>query len=305
MVTHGTNWAPKLAPRVGAARLLQWGYFPDQPDAPEDLAHIDSWRDDRLASALQVYQETYKAELDGKAQLVHGRALKADGEIGPATEALLETPRCGVADRMARAEANWPAACRHDLTFAPLFERLAPLNPQDTIGALRDACAAWTVELELKITVDVSLGRNAHIWADKAALRGSTLAWSYLAQNSCAASLEQRYNTGVSWTRVFLQGVSCHELGHALGLGHLNDPRALMYPYARPEIFQPHELDIEAAIRVGYERRTGEPAPPVPKPPEPGQHRIEIVGSISELRINGRRIPLPPAAGGGDGTDWT
>lgn len=226
----------------------------------------------------------------------HGRPLIVDGQIGPVTQALLQEPRCGVADHVRGLEANWPTACREDLTFAPLFARLAPLSPEQTMSAFRAACASWGKDVQLQITLAQDLGQNAHIWARAAPLRGSTLAWSYLPQNSCAAHLEQRYNTAVNWSQTYLQGVGAHELGHAVGLQHSRDPRALMYPTARREIYLPHAVDIEAMLRLGYDRRTTDPEP---EPPTPG---VRVEGFI---RINSWRYELRPARANGGGTDWT
>jgi matrixin/Big-like domain-containing protein len=62
--------------------------------------------------------------------------------------------------------------------------------------------------------------------------------------------------------------VVLHELGHALGLGHMNNPNAVMYPYYR-KFDGLQALDIEA-IRQLYAARAAtvtEPAPPTPSAP--------------------------------------
>jgi hypothetical protein len=116
--------------------------------------------------------------------------------------------------------------------------------------------------------------------------------------NSCAVNLEQRVNILVRWTVRYLQAVMAHEDGHALGLQHINDPKALMYPYARPELWLPQEADIAALVRLGYERRDGQPPPPPPPPPgKVSVRQVEVTLS------DGRRQTLSATSGTG-GTQW-
>jgi len=73
-----------------------------------------------------------------------------------------------------------------------------------------------------------------------------------------------------------LFSVSLHELGHALGLGHSDNPAAVMYPYYHM-VTGLSALDI-ATVQTLYAARTAPPvspalppapAPPVPAPPTP------------------------------------
>ena len=60
--------------------------------------------------------------------------------------------------------------------------------------------------------------------------------------------------------RVDLFSVVLHELGHALGLGHADNPGAVMYPYYR-QVRGLSEIDINA-IRTLYAAADGEEPPP-------------------------------------------
>ena len=200
-------------------------------------------------------------------------------------------------------ESRWPDACKDKLTFARLFKLLNnSLDEAETDQSYDLATSAWTDELELLLTVDNSLGKGASIWADSGRLNGGVLAWSYLAQNSCAVHLEQRYNTAVQWSVRYLQAVACHELGHALGLGHLQTEAALMYPYARISVYEPQAPDINACLQLGYKKRTGTPPDP-PDPPDPPLG--DPVVRIETIHKSGRRSQfVPEGSDGGNGTDW-
>lgn len=63
-------------------------------------------------------------------------------------------------------------------------------------------------------------------------------------------------------SNVDLFSVSLHELGHALGLGHSDNPNAVMYPYYR-RVTQLNAEDI-AAIRELYSVATGSTSPGTP-----------------------------------------
>lgn len=305
-----TNWEPEISPPVAAVHLWQYGFFHSgEASEVHEAAKVTDWEAGDLADALEWFQGTYFDQLSAMAK-AEGQTFDADGAMDPYTERLLTMPRCGFPDTQEAVrsrygvdpqESRWPDACKDVLTFARLFDTLNDsLDMAGTNAAFELACADWSERLQLLLTIDNSQGKSAEIWADKGALSGGVLAWSYLAQNSCAVHLEQRYNTRVSWSQRYLRAVSCHELGHALGLGHLNSESALMYPYARVSIYEPQELDIKAAVALGYRERTT-PVPPGPGPtPEPE----DPIARLEAVFRSGKREVFLPAGSNGGGTDW-
>jgi len=235
--------------------LWTWGHVDKGTDA-EDPAII--------AAGVRSYQEFFKPHLDWFGRQEHGRAIVADGEIGPATARLLNMPRCSCPDHEeARGSArNWPEECRFDI--GTHYKLRLNLKAEVVDERWQAALAEWNraVGVRLHVVTDRS---DSRIWATSGPISGSTLAWSQLAQNSCSAKLEERYNTRINWTGQYFQAVAAHELGHALGLGHIQDSRALLYPYARKDIYQPTSLDIKQLKRQGYGDPIETPDPPTPK----------------------------------------
>lgn len=223
-----------------------------------------------IEDGIVSFQWFFEEELDEGCRKVHNRSLDVDGHIGPVTEELLKRPRCGCPD-IQRAvepeEANWPPACRTNLTTWLATDRLN--LPVDTIKERqRAALDSWEAVIDVAFAQAESRG-EARIWSTNGPLSGSTLAWSYLATGSCRSRLEQRYNTRTNWSPQLFQAVVAHEVGHALGMPHHRDRSGLMYPYARAGIYKPAAVDVRQAKGLGYGDPINKPEPEPPsEPPE-------------------------------------
>lgn len=186
--------------------------------------------------------------------------LRDDGIIGPVTSSLLCEPRCGVPDFAGPETAQWPRSCM----TVPVSYDFDRINSVIAEQAWKLATDKWTevcgVVLEL-------VDDNGKIWATDGPLPGPTLAWSFLANDSCNARLEQRYDTTISYTVEFLLKIIFHELGHALGLGHTNNRADIMFPSigSQPWSVYPSLNDVARVVQ-----RYGEPTePPAPPPDKP------------------------------------
>lgn len=112
-----------------------------------------------------------------------------------------------------------------------------------------------------------------------------------------------------------LYSVALHELGHALGLGHSDDPNSVMYPYYR-KVSQLQQPDIDAIRTLYASRSTGgaEPADPVdpvtpeaPAAPLPPTVRILTPTTGSSYTTAGASILLAgtvESAGGVRRVEW-
>lgn len=267
-----------MTPSEIIRRLYSLGHFhnPAHPSGVEESElnqlHL---HDSVVRAAIASYQEYMSVDFDRLSIAEHKRLGIADGEVGPATKALLEEPRCGFPDypypegiMAAKMEANWPETCRRNLKFSRNFQSLPNLSEEDTDKIYHGMSNNWTYALSDVDITSLAVGErtDAHIYAGLKALGGSTLAWSYLAQDRCDVQLEQAYNTQTRWSMALAVTVATHEVGHAIGLPHNRDSTALMYPSinqsSQARLGYPGPTDLAQAKSLGYILSGSEPPKP-------------------------------------------
>lgn len=171
----------------------------------------------------------------------------------------------------------------------------------DVREAMRAAWSLWAVRLQVE-PVEVQREADALVVHRFGFIDGPsrTLAWSTLTDGS-QRQQHQRYDTGERWTlgppapgQISLPVVAAHEIGHAMGQGHLaSGSGALMQPYYSSQVTAPTELDIAALVRLGYKRRTE------PPPGEPGggiltvPARLNVDDVVRELQKLGYGVTPP------------
>jgi len=201
---------------------------------------------------------------------------------------------CAVPDSLGSMACLWPF-----LDVNVFAEGMA--GPADLAEAAAQAIKAWNDVCGIRLRL-VSNRSQAHIVVTTAVLDGAgrVLADSEL---PCGFTpnqwrpLKQRYDTGEAWVisvnppsnRIDLARVMTHELGHAIGVGHINDGN-LMAPTYSSQIRLPQRGDIaEVRGRYGLPTPTVPTLPPV-NPPVPGQISGEIFLDGRKYKIEGRLI---------------
>lgn len=295
-----------LTPEEHKLNLFNLGYYhlPDHPNSINSVDDLDRITLTSPESVIAIRQFVVNNEQGKTHEQVSG---------DPDDEALsiLSRPRCGFPDYdvpgnplRVRAEANWPKACRGKLKIARNFPKLPGLTEEETDACFWVCCNNWSTALTDVELVNVGVRQSdsgVQIFATLKRLFGSTLAWSYLAQNSCAVSLDQAYNSGVNWANPLAglaAAVISHEVGHALGLNHIpGDPDALLYPSVhsagKARLGYPNASDLSQCRRIGYTPSglpqptgddlwgPGRPDEPGPDPEPPGDKpRLVFRGSF-------------------------
>lgn len=252
-----------MTPTEIITRLYDLGHF-HNPANPTGVKQSDlpnlKLHDTAVRTAIQSFTEFMTGNITDPAD--------------PKTIALITEPRCGFPDYPypegvlpAQAEANWPVGCRGKLKFSRSFKSLPGMSEEDTSRAFIGMSNNWTYALnDVDVNANAIGDSSAHIYAGLKALGGGTLAWSFLANNSCSDKLEQAYDNTRSWNLALAITVSSHEVGHALGLPHNRDGDALMYPSIHSRslarLGYPNSTDLAQAKGLGYVLSGSQPPKP-------------------------------------------
>jgi predicted Zn-dependent protease len=173
----------------------------------------------------------------------------------------------------------------------------APVTVAQTLQfrqyATQTVADCWAVALETwEAACGISFVKvidDANITARSGAIDGPgrILAQSHL---PCGANettaLSQLYDSSEVWpSRAYLTATMIHELGHALGLDHSQDPLNIMYPSMRPNVMALGSGDIaQAQRRYGLPRQQPTPTPqPIPTPTPTGNPILTIDGRRFEV----------------------
>ena len=189
----------------------------------------------------------------------------------------------GPAPQYVIADSGWSKDANGQVALGYFFDSITPAVPESQVRSeIARAFAAWTRVANITITpanqpaldrgIDILFARYAHGDAYPFDGPGGVLAHTFYPVPSNPEPLagDMHLNADESWSvggTVDIFSVALHEAGHALGLGHSDDPTAVMYPYYRLQ------TGLTADDIAGIQALYGPPAasgPPASAPPAAG-----------------------------------
>lgn len=236
------------------------------------------------------------------------------GVLDVRTQELMHKPRCGNKDpveeegarkkRYVLAPSKWD---HKDLTYR--IENYTPdLQWQDVRRVIADAFKVWSDVTDLTFTevmntdadIMIKFARKYHKDGYPFDGKGLILAHAFFPGKDKGG--DTHFDEDEKWTinsneeGVDLFMVAAHEFGHALGLSHSNEPKALMYPWYQgyiPNFQLPY--DDTLGIQLIY----GGKGPYVTFRPPPTTRRPDTRGGYSTLAPP-RKAPIDPCKGNFD-----
>lgn len=290
---------------MGLARgtLLNLGFIPiDNPDLhPRQLMiHLDPEQVPAALAALSTFDEVAYI-FPASRELAHGIPVR------PCTGAL--TVNGTVTQSIPVYGDGWDGPGLNAAALSYVFSQMTTqLDPAAAQSEILRAMQEWSKVVKVtwspgtstigSRTVNILFASGAHGDGYPFDGRGNVLAHTFYPAppNPEPIAGDMHLDESEAWrigSNTDLFSVALHELGHALGLGHADDPNAVMYPYYR--MASTLSDTDRSAIRTLYAAQDGTStnSPPV---------ALTLTVNTPPLSTTANALSLSGSASGGSGT---
>lgn len=268
------------------ALLKKYGHF-DNPFVIKNFGRIgkeikkedlDNLNSPVVQAAIHSYQSFMSPEFEELTLKHHNRSAMFDGLTGPATEELLNMPRCGCPDyspmktEEATGSGSWPTGCNieeptiHSVKFHVTTTRMPSRIVNWWEGIKQDAINAYAEMGMLLVEVQEFNRAQITVWWE--VLAGSTIGLAQLpGSGTCGVRVFCKLDPGYSPNSNQVLQLLAHEWGHNMNSGHISgDP--IMHPSMTNQTWN------KSFKGTAYGRRLaqffgGEPVGPDDPEPEP------------------------------------
>ena len=297
--------------------LNRYGHFNNPADPQDDDLDFDHITEDSPAfrKAVASYQRFMDRDFQRFAHRFHDRKGIADGEIGPATDALFGVERCGCADFALEAtgQGSWPAGCHPDWPDNHAFTvNVNKAGMPSFLGNKDDPDSPFEQAWRLCRAAYANIG-IVFIREDGNSRANTTVTWQRGAGwiglaivpsnprcgDSIWAKFDNRYNPSAlidQWARLL-----AHEFGHNMGMGHSNG--GIMNPSIIGGTFETDEWRGDPSEPKLDRFFGGDPVdlnPDPGPPPQPPEGDLRFNGEVEAFDADGNFLgsfqltPTPP-----------
>ncbi|XP_044266362.1 matrix metalloproteinase-14-like isoform X2 [Tribolium madens] len=192
-------------------------------------------------SSLEEDPEVLKTALE-KFQKVY--SLRLTGNLTEETIKKMSSPRCGKAPKLRTKYLTYKWSKSH-ITYK-IKNWTAPFTESLLRDTFENYITQWTDNINLKITESTSNKADIEIYFSKQDGMKKTLGYAYFPEVG-----DIFFDQDEQWTefwedsdRIYFGWVAAHELGHALGLPHVNSESSIMNPYYTNTVTNPSISDL-------------------------------------------------------------